>query len=75
MWTYIALFLAGAVFGFFARIIQHAFYEASHTETIGTLNVVSFENGQNDLLLELNDSPDKLLNGQFVTLDVRKSRR
>ena len=75
MWTYVALFLAGAVFGFFGRIIQHAIYTATHTEITGTLNVVSFENGQNDLLLELNDSPDKLLNGQFVTLDVRKSRR
>lgn len=75
MWVYLVVFLVGAIAGFFARMIQHAIYEATHTNVVGTLNVVSFTDGRDEMLLELNDSPDKLINGQFISLDVRKSRR
>ena len=73
MWVYITVALVGFLVGFFARMVQQSFTDVR--ESIGTLNVVKIGDNPEDLLLELEEPPDKLLNGQTITLLVKTTRR
>ena len=67
--------LCGCLLGFVARMIQSAIYDASHSRYAGTLNVVKFEGDRSELLLDLDDSPDNLKDGDMVIFTVRVTRR
>ena len=73
MWVYITVALVGFLVGFFARMVQQSFTDVR--ESIGTLNVVKIGSDPEDLLLELEEPPNKLLNGQTITLLVKTTRR
>lgn len=73
MWIYITVALAGFLVGFIARMVQQSFTDVA--KSIGTLNVVKIGDNPEDLLLELEEPPDKLLNGQAITLLVKTTRR
>lgn len=73
MWVYIMVALAGIIVGFFLRIFQSAIHDSK--DIAGVLNVVKVGDNPEDLLLELDDSPGKLTDGQLVTLYVRATRR
>lgn len=73
MWIYITVALAGFIAGFIARIIQQSITDVR--KSVGTLNVVKIGDNPEDLLLELEEPPDKLLNGQAITLLVKTTRR
>lgn len=75
MWYIIVAVLGGFVLGFLARVIQQSIWEVLHTETAGTLRVVKFEDNPEDLLLQLNEPPSKLRDGQLISLDVAVTRR
>ena len=75
MWYIIAAVLGGFILGFLARMIQQSVWEVLHTETAGTLRVVKFEDNPEDLLLQLNEPPSKLRDGQLISLDVAVTRR
>ena len=44
-------------------------------EAIGTMNVVEWPDGTFDLLLQLENQPNNLQNGQEVTVRVHRTRR
>ena len=73
MWIYIAVALAGFLVGFIARMIQQSITDVR--KSVGILNVVKIGDSPEDLLLELEEPPDKLLNGQAITLLVKATRR
>lgn len=73
MWVYITVALAGFLAGFIARVVQQSITDVKRS--IGTLNVVKIGDAPEDLLLELEEPPDKLQNGQTITLYVRATRR
>ena len=75
MWYIVVAVLGGFIFGFLFRMFQHALWEITHTETAGTLRVVKFEDNPEDLLLQLNEPPSNLRDGQLITLDVAVTRR
>ena len=73
MLVYITVALAGFLVGFIARMVQQSFTDVRRS--IGTLNIVKIGDSPEDLLLELEEPPDKLLNGQAITLLVKATRR
>lgn len=73
MWIYITVALAGFLVGFIAGIIKQSMADAR--KSVGTLNVVKIGDNPEDLLLELEEPPDKLLNDQAITLLVKTTRR
>ena len=75
MWIYVCVALGGIIAGFFLRMIQSSIYDILHSKTVGTLRVVKVGSGQEDLLLELEEPPSNLLDGQIITLDVTVTRR
>jgi len=74
MWLYIAVaLLGGFLLGFVARMFQSAIHDAN--KTAGVLNVVTVGDNPEDLLLQLDESPGKLTDGQIITLYVKATRR
>jgi hypothetical protein len=73
MWVYITVALAGIIVGFFLRMIQSSIHDVK--DVAGVLNIVKVGDNPEDLLLELDESPGKLSDGQLVTLYVRATRR
>ena len=47
----------------------------SHSEPIGIMNVVEWPDGTFDLLLQLEDQPNNLVDGQEVNVKVHRTRR
>lgn len=73
MWVYLTVALGGFLIGFIARMIQQSFTDVR--KSVGTLNVVKIGDNPEDLLLELEEPPDKWLNGQAIMLLVKTTRR
>ena len=73
MWPYLAAILGGVLIGFVLRMIQQSFTDVRRS--IGTLNIVKIGDAPEDILLELEEPPDKLLNGQTIMLLVQATRR
>lgn len=67
--------MVGILLGFVARMVQSAIYDANHSRYMGMLNVVKFEGDRSELLLDLDDSPDELKDGDLVIFSVRVTRR
>lgn len=73
MWQYVVAVLVGIIVGFLFRIFQSAMHDSE--KTAGVLNVVKIGDNSEDLLLELDEPPGKLTDGQIITLYVRATRR
>ena len=68
--------IAGAVFlsiviGWLARVL----YDAVRADPLGTLNVVEWNDGTTELLLQLDEGPEKFENGHLIMLRIHKTRR
>jgi hypothetical protein len=73
MWIYNTVALAGFLVGFIARMVQQSVTDVR--KSIGILNIVKIGDNPEDLLLELEEPPERLLNGQAITLLVKATRR
>lgn len=52
-----------------------AFIFAARSTAIGTLNVVHWDDRNDDLLLQLDEDTSNLTDGQYITLYVKCTRR
>ena len=68
--------IAGAVFlsiviGWLARVL----YDAVRADPLGILNVVEWNDGTTELLLQLDEGPEKFENGHLIMLRIHKTRK
>lgn len=64
-------FTVGIILGIFIGTIVTAIY--SHSDLIGTLNVVNTEDSEPCLLLELNDEVNTLHGKKYVMMKIREN--
>lgn len=73
MWAiYLAIGFVCLFLGFCLGIIVGS---SGHANPIGIMNVVEWPDGTFDLLLQLEDQPNNLVDGQEVNVKVHRTRR
>lgn len=73
MWgIYVSIGLVCLSLGFVIGIL---FWPEGKEHPIGVMNVVEWSDGTYDLLLQLEDQPSSLADGQEVMVKVHKTRR
>ena len=73
MWAiYLTIGFVCLFLGFCAGLLLGS---APHSQAIGIMDVVEWPDGTYDLLLQLEDQPSSLIDGQEVMVKVHKTRR
>ena len=73
MWAiYLAIGFVCLFLGFCLGLIAGS---SGHVNPIGIMNVIEWPDGTFDLLLQLEDQPNNLVDGQEVNVKVHRTRR
>lgn len=73
--VYIFIVAGFVVLFFIGVLIGEVLMSGMNKKMIGTLNVVEWDDGTSELLLQLDEGPENFSNGEEISLRIHKTRR